>query len=183
MAIFGDGTSAIRITTGGVFDVANSAAVLDEDDLSTDSATQVPTQQSVKAYVDKYGTILTSNGTYKGKSLTVTVDDSGADFGEVLAQAADFNYDLADADAAANSVGLVMALESGSGTKEVLIEGQICNTAWNWSAGLLYLDTVTSGGMTQTAPSGTGDQVVALGWALSADTIFFKPSLVLAEIA
>jgi hypothetical protein len=36
--------------------------------------------------------------------------------------------------------------------------------------------------MTQTAPSGSGEQVVAVGWALSADTIYFKPSLVLVEV-
>jgi hypothetical protein len=76
-----------------------------------------------------------------------------------------------------------MALESGTGSKKVLLEGQICNTSWNWNAGFLYLDTATAGGMVQSAPSGTGDQVVVLGWALSADTIFFRPSLVLVEHA
>jgi hypothetical protein len=187
MVIFGDGTSAIRITTSGVLDVANSACVLDEDTLGTDSATQLATQQSIKAYIDNksyldLGSILTGDGAYVGTKMTVTVDDASTIFGDVLAQAADFNYDRADADAAANSVGLVMALSSGSGSKEVLIEGQVCETDWAWSAGLLYLST-TTGKMTQTAPSGTGDQVVAVGWALSADTIYFKPSLVLAEIA
>lgn len=130
-----------------------------------------------------YGAILTSSGTYEGEILTVTVDDASADFGEVLAQAADFNYDLADADAAASSTGLIMTLESGTGSKKVLLQGQICNTAWNWSAGLLYLDDATAGGMTQTPPSDSGDQVIVLGWALSADTIFFRPSLVLVEVA
>ena len=129
------------------------------------------------------GAILTTNETYRGKTILVNVDDSGVVFGHVLAQAADFNYDRADADAAANSVGLVMALEAANGTdKKVLTEGMVCDTDWNWSAGLLYLSTA-AGGMTQTAPSGTGDQVVAVGWALSADTIYFKPSLVLAEVA
>jgi hypothetical protein len=114
--------------------------------------------------------------------MTVVVDDGAAVFGSVLAQAADFHYDLADADTAGQSVGLVMALEAADGSKEVLIEGQICETDWDWDAGLLYL-SATAGDMTQTAPAGAGDQVVVVGWALSADTIYFKPSLVLVEVA
>jgi hypothetical protein len=128
-----------------------------------------------------FGAILTSNGTYEGKIITVTVDTS-ASFGSVLAQAADFNYDPADADAATQSDGLVIVVDEGTGSRSVLIEGQVCNTAWNWSAGFLYLST-TAGAMTQTAPSGSGDQVVVVGWALSADTVYFRPSPVLAEIA
>ena len=43
---------AIGIQSTGKIDVANSLAVLDEDDLVSDDAEVVPTQQSVKAYVD-----------------------------------------------------------------------------------------------------------------------------------
>ncbi len=187
MVLFANGYQALRLTTLGVLDVANSACVLDEDTLGTDSDTHLATQQSIKAYIDNksyldLGSILTGDGAYVGTKMTVTVDDASTVFGDVLAQAADFNYDRADASAAATSVGLVMALSSGSGSKEVLIEGQVCETDWTWSAGLLYL-SITTGKMTQTAPVASGEQVVAVGWALSADTIYFKPSLVLAEIA
>jgi len=179
--------SALRIASSGVLDVANSACVLDEDTLGTNSDTQLATQQSIKVYVDNksyldLGSILTGDGAYVGTKMTVTVDDTATVFGDVLAQAADFNYDRADASAAATSVGLVMALSGGSGSKEVLIEGQVCETDWTWSAGLIYL-SITTGKMSQTAPVASGEQVVAVGWALSADTIYFKPSLVLAEVA
>lgn len=187
MVIFANGYQALRMTTLGVLDVANSACVLDENTLGTDSDVHLATQQSIKAYIDNktyldLGNILTGDGGYVGTKMTVTVDDGATVFGDVLAQAADFNYDRADASAAATSVGLVMALSDGSGSKEVLIEGQVCETDWNWNAGLLYL-SITTGEMTQTAPVASGEQVVAVGWALSADTIYFKPSLVLAEIA
>lgn len=129
------------------------------------------------------GAVLTTNETYRGKTILVDVDDSGVVFGHVLASAADFNYDRADADAAANCVGLVMALEAGTGSdKKVLVEGMVCDTDWAWTNGYIYLST-TAGELTQTAPSGTGDQVVAVGWALSATCIYFKPSLVLVEVA
>jgi len=47
-------------------------AVLDEDNLATDSATQVPTQQSVKAYVDS-GTVTMTNKTLTTPTLTSPV--------------------------------------------------------------------------------------------------------------
>lgn len=119
-------------------------------------------------------TILTVDGTYKGDTLTVDVDTNSVGFGGVLAQAADFSYDEADADAIANSYMLVVALEAGTGSKLVLTQGQVCDTAWNWSAGAIYLST-TLGTFTQTAPSGTDDTVIICGFALSADTIYFNP--------
>jgi len=129
-----------------------------------------------------YGEILTIDETYSGETMTVTVDDGSSVFGSVLMQGADFNYDRADADDAATAPAYVLALEAGSGSKKVLIRGQVCNTAWNWSAGKVYLSE-TIGGITQTAPSDSGDQVQILGWALSADTIFFAPNTMILEVA
>ncbi|NNL43301.1 MAG: hypothetical protein HKO79_12500, partial [Desulfobacterales bacterium] len=162
---------------------ASSAPAFEALDIVDDTTPQLGGDLDLNGNNIDYGAILTVNGTYEGEIITVTVDDAGATFGAVLAQAADFNYDRADADAVASSVGLVMNLSVGSGSQDVLLQGQVCNIAWNWSAGFLYLDTAVPGGMTQTAPTGTGDQVVVLGWALSADTIMFRPSLVLVENA
>lgn len=120
------------------------------------------------------GAILSTNGTYIGETLSATVDTNSVGFGCLLAMAADFHFDEADADAAANCYMLAMALETGTGTKKVLTRGQICNTAWAWSAGAVYAST-TLGTLTQTQPSGTDDVIVIVGWALSADTIFFAP--------
>lgn len=122
------------------------------------------------------GAILTTNGTYKGVYFTGTVDTNSVGFGAVLAQAADFHFDDADADAIANATGLVMALETSTGSKKLLVMGQVCNTSWNWSAGFVYLST-TAGGLTQSAPTGEDDVVIILGIALSADTILFAPGM------
>ena len=129
-----------------------------------------------------HGGILTVSGTFSGPTMEVTVDDASSVFGSVLYQEADFNYDRADADAAATMPGLVMAIDAANGTKTVITRGQVCNTDWNWSAGLLYVDTTTPGGMTQTPPSGPSDVIQIVGWALSADTIFFSPSLNTTEV-
>lgn len=113
--------------------------------------------------------------------MTVSVSDGSTVFGNVLYQAADFSYKRADADNPATSPVWVMALENGAGTKKVLLRGQVCNTSWNWSAGKLYQST-TTGAMTQTRPTGSGDQIQPVGWALSADTVFFQANIMIAEI-
>lgn len=126
--------------------------------------------------------ISATTSTYIGEVLTVTVDDASAVFGSPLYCASDFNYDRTDADAAATMPCVCLALESGSGSKLVLMEGQICDTSWNWSAGAMFVST-TTGELTQTAPSGSGDQVQIVGFALSADTIYFQPNSTVVEIA
>lgn len=121
-----------------------------------------------------YGVILSANGTYKGEIMTVTVDTNSIGFGALLAQGADFHFDEADASSVDNIKMLVMALETGTGSKKVLLKGQICDTSWNWSSGAVYASE-TSGELTQTIPCTEDSAVVVVGWALSADTIYFSP--------
>lgn len=128
------------------------------------------------------GAPLTVNETYRGEIAVIDVDDASAVFGNALYIAADFNCDRADADASSTGPAVYLALQGGSGSSvDGLIRGQICDTDWNWSAGKIYLST-TTGELTQTAPSGTGDQVQVLGYALSADTMYFAPELDTIEI-
>lgn len=126
-------------------------------------------------------TVLTVSGTYQGDIKTMTVDDASTVFGNVLYQAADFNYERADANAAASGVVIALAVEAGSGSKKIMFMGEVCNTDWTWSAGLVFLSE-TVGEMTQTVVSGSGDQIVIVGHALSADTIWFNPQYGIAEV-
>jgi hypothetical protein len=128
-----------------------------------------------------HGTILTTSLTYEGKVITVTVDDASAVFTSTLYCASDFHYERADADSAATMPCRALALESGAGSKKVLIEGQICHTGWNWTYGDMYV-SIGTGSLTQTRPTGTGDQVQRIGWALSADTVYFRPDSTVVEI-
>lgn len=125
---------------------------------------------------------LASDGDWSGDWVTATVDTNTGGFGASLAMGADFNYDEADADAASTMPCTALALEAGTGSKKVLLKGYIRNDSWNWSGGLIYVSTV-SGELTQTAPSGSGDQVQVVGYAVTADVMYFSPSLVLVEIA
>lgn len=121
-----------------------------------------------------WGAVISTNTTYKGETLSVTVDTNSIGFGALLAQASDFHFDEADALAMATCNMLVLALEAGTGTKKVLLKGQICNTAWNWVNGPVYASE-TLGGLTQSLPLAEDAVIAVVGWALSGDTIYFNP--------
>lgn len=64
----------------------------------------------------------------------------------------------------------------------IAIEGLIENASWNWTpGGLLYLDTLINGGITQTIPS--SGYRICCGWAVKKDSILFRligePSVIL----
>ena len=118
-----------------------------------------------------------SDLTGAGLIETVTVDTNATGVGAALYLAADGHYDEADADSSATMPCTALALETGTGSKRVLIMGMIRNDAWNWTPGGKVYVSTTTGALTQTAPSGTGDQVQVVGVAISADVIRFTPSL------
>lgn len=119
-----------------------------------------------------YGSVLTVSGTYAGDYFTATVDDAQSRFGKLLYQAADFNYERADATNNGTMPGFVIALGAGAGSQNLLVRGQVCDTDWNWNAGYVYA-SIDAGELTQTLVSGSGNVLQEVGRALSADTIFF----------
>ena len=121
--------------------------------------------------------------TVSGITADVTVDVNATGIGALLYVASDGNYEEADADAAATMPATAIAMETGIGTKEVLTHGYFRDDTWAWTPGQLLYASTTAGAITATAPSGTGDQVQVIGYAVSADVIYFNPSLVLVEVA
>lgn len=119
-----------------------------------------------------------------GFKTTLTVDVNATGIGAALYVASDGNLEEADADAAATMPCVAVALETGIGSKQVLLQGFVRNDAWNWaSVGQPVYVSTTAGAFTQTPPGGTGDQVQVVGVALTADIIYFRPDLTLVEIA
>jgi len=123
-----------------------------------------------------------ADNTYQGLTATMTVDTNAEGIGAPLFMAADGHLDTADADATTTAPCVALALETGTGSKLILLMGALRHNAWNWTTGpgaasLIYVST-TTGTLTQTAPSGTDDVVQPVGWALTDDMIFFNPSMV-----
>lgn len=94
--------------------------------------------------------------------------------------AADGTVKIADANGVATfpCSGLALA-NSSSGAHDVLLQGTYEDDAFNWTVGgnlgLIYLST--SGTLTQTQPSATDDVVQIVGYALSAQRMYFSPAL------
>ncbi len=120
---------------------------------------------------------------YSGDITTLTVDSNATGIGAALYMAGDGNLDEADADAAATMPVRCLAVETSTGSKKVLLRGFIRDDSWTWTPGGTIFASTTLGGMTQTAPSGSGDQVQVLGFATHADRMFFNPSGDIIEVA
>lgn len=117
-----------------------------------------------------------ANLTGFGTFISATVDVNATGITAALFKAADFNYEEADASASSTAPCTALALESGTGTKDVLLQGTIRNDSWSWTAGQIFLSE-TTGAFTQTAPSASGTVVQCVGYAISATVMYFNPSM------
>jgi hypothetical protein len=107
----------------------------------------------------------------------------GLNAGENVAQwetvyfdATDSEWKQADADAAGEFPAWGIAVAAGTDGNEMLVltKGIVRNDGWDWSAPNvpLYLSD-TAGGLTETAPSTSGDCVQPVGYTISDDEVYF----------
>lgn len=98
----------------------------------------------------------------------------------------------ADANATMPCIFLVVVAANANDPVTVLLRGFFRDdSAYNWTvggqasaaAGLLYVSEATGGAITQTRPSASGNIVQILGFAYSADIIYFDPDKTFVEIA
>ena len=122
-----------------------------------------------------------SDGTSSGLIATMTVDANATGVAAALHLDSTGGWIEADADAVTTMPCAALALETGTGSKQVLLHGFMRNDVWTWTVGAPIYVSTTAGGLTQTAPSGVGDQVQVVGIATHADRIFFNPNYVLGE--
>lgn len=94
---------------------------------------------------------------------------------------ADGKFDPADASAVATANGmLVLALEAKNDTEAMQVAlpwAFVRDDTWAWTVGGIIYLSETTGDMTQTAPTTTGAIVRILWYALSADVVYFAPSM------
>ena len=123
------------------------------------------------------------NDTSSGFSTLMTVDTNSVGIGSALFMAADGNFDEADCDATATMPCTALALETGTGSKKVLLMGFMRHDAWNWTPGLPIFVSGTVGTLTQTPPDTAGQQIQIVGYATHADRMYFNPQLLIGEVA
>lgn len=123
----------------------------------------------------------TADTTASGLIVSAIVDTNAVGIGAPLFMAADGHLDAASASSTATSPCVALAIETGTGTKKILLHGILRVDAWNWTMGpgtasVIYVST-TTGALTQTQPSGTDQVIQPVGWAISDDCIYFTPSM------
>jgi len=124
-----------------------------------------------------------SDGTINGTTRLGTTAPA-VTFSQTLHVHTDGEYVLADASDITTMPCTALAVDVGAGAdKEVLLRGFISNSAWTWTIGELIYTSTTSGGLTQTAPSTTGEYAQVVGYATHANVMYFDPSLVMFRIA
>jgi hypothetical protein len=118
----------------------------------------------------------------------LTVCTAGETIG--IAQSIYFNganarYYLADADAETTigngTVAIAVSNATSGNTFLRMTEGFLYFSTWTWTASSIIYISTTSGGLTETAPSGSGDQILRMGFAWNATTIEFKVSNIYLE--
>lgn len=108
---------------------------------------------------------------------TVTVGAS-VTAGQVLYVQSNGEYYPADAvsSTAMNAVAVATQSISLGGQCVILSGGLFTNPSWSWTVGgSLYVSSSTPGGLTQTQPSGSGNIIEYVGYAVSATEVYFNP--------
>lgn len=178
-------------------DLSSNSYFLDEDDLSSNDATKVASQQSIKAYVDNNTIGAVSQDTTpslggnldlgEGNGITIT-STSGAVIAQydVVQLQSDGKFDPASAAAQGSTSGLLgIALNSTAGADQavtVLLFGLLGGQT-GLTAGSTYYLSTSGGAITATQPATSGNQVRVIGVATSTTTLFVNISRDYFEIA
>jgi hypothetical protein len=98
---------------------------------------------------------------------------------------ANARYYLADADAETTigngTVAIAVSNATSGNTFLRMTEGFLYLSTWTWTASSIIYISTTAGGLTKTAPSGSGDQILRVGFAWNATTVEFKVSNIYLE--
>ncbi len=178
---------AIDATNINIIELADTPSTYDDGKVltSTTSGTEWATPSGGSGSGDLLQIPdIVANGEYKGITIERTVGEE-VSLGDVVTyEFSSSKYVHADAsDSTSVPVRALVTIDSTADSQiELLTYGVITNSSWSWSAGDIYLDT-TSGTMTQTAPTGTGEFVQILGYALTATSIFFDPDKTVIELS
>lgn len=93
--------------------------------------------------------------------------------------ASDGEWSLADADATATTdkfLAIALAAGTDGNPMKVALPGSfVRDDTWTWTVGGAIYVSTTAGAMTQTAPSATDDVIRVVGYAVSADVMYFMP--------
>lgn len=120
-----------------------------------------------------------SDDTGSGITISLTAGEA-LTIGDVVYYKSDGKVWKTDADSTTTmpAIGIALATVSAEASVSVLLYGIYRDDSrYNWGTvgGTLYVDITTSGGLTQTMPTGTDDVIQIMGIATHADRAFINP--------
>jgi len=113
-----------------------------------------------------------------GLTVTATAGESLV-FGDVCYLKSDGKLWKAKADAATTVPCFYMAMATIAADADgVFLEiGKVRDDTWSWTVGaVLYVSTATAGALTETKPTGSGNQIQQIGIAMAATVVDFRPT-------
>lgn len=194
--VLGSGAGTIKLPEGVVSGAELGVAVLAPDETThrlqlsnnngsfenvvTSGSTDTLSAKTLTAPVVNNPTIILAaspsvDDTYQGTVISGLNNSGGVTQWDAVYLNSSSQWVIADANGTGTypARGLAIATATTGNAVSVLVHGVVRNDAWAWTVGApIYLST-TAGGLTQTAPSASGDKVQVVGFALSADVAFF----------
>ena len=164
----------------------NGVANFSDDDFTVAEGGRVNLAAVKKtASSQKYAVTGNTDGTFQGDVVYIGGTTSMTT-GAIYHYKSDGTWELADADAASTSDGLLaVALGAASNTNGMLLRGMVTLDHDPGAVGdVLFLST-TGGDCSATAPSGTGDIIRVVGYCLNASNgqIWFNPDNTFVEVS
>ena len=120
---------------------------------------------------------LGGNLDYNSNGIVLTGQTVGGSDGNLVYLSSANTWSQADADAAATCSSLL-----GIRISSTIVLTQGVYTTTGLSAGSTYYASTTAGGITTTAPSGTGNIVRIIGYALSTTELYIAPETTYIEV-
>jgi hypothetical protein len=129
-----------------------------------------------------FGDLLVNSSTWNGETIIGT---AGEDMivGHGCYLKSDGKWWRADADSAVTMPTMAIATTATAEDAKgiFLVKGRFRLDSWNWTIGGILFPSTTKGLFAQTAPSGAGDQVQAVGVATATNEVLFTPYPILVE--
>ncbi|MFA5307459.1 MAG: hypothetical protein WC365_08480 [Candidatus Babeliales bacterium] len=145
---------------------------------SWSSTNRTAAVESLTNYASAGASVVASQGVYGSRVCHLIVGTAAESLtaGQTVYQSTIDSYSLTDA-SANSTIGYgyvyLAVMNAASSAKCLLMnEGVFTLDTWSWSDGLIWVDA-TAGALTQTYPTGTGDQLVSVGVMLNASTVQF----------